>query len=289
MKRRRHQSHPSHDRWLVSYADFITLLFAFFVVLYASSRADVRKQAQFAASINSAFTALGIFPKNGQGKGAASVDVPPAANAPATVTEDLTRIKNELQHKLANQIAQHTVAIQLGPNGLVISLREAGFYHSGSATPRSSSVPTIAKIVTELRPTPYALRIEGHTDNIPIHNSKYNSNWELSTARATYLTRLFIRQFNLQPERLSAAGYAQYHPIASNATPAGRAQNRRVDIILLPHGYPAEPPFDTATNALAEASHPHAPLPATLRRQKNTPNTAPALASTKTPKPSPYR
>lgn len=275
MKRRRRQSHPSRDRWLVSYADFITLLFAFFVVLYASSRADLRKQAQFAASINTAFSTLDIFPQNGPANGTGPVDLPPAAKASLTVTEDLTRIKIDLQHKLANQIAEHTVAIQLGPNGLVISLREAGFYHSGSATPRSSAIPTIAKIVTELRPTPYALRIEGHTDNVPIHNSKYNSNWELSTARATYLTRLFIRQFNLQPARLSAAGYAQYHPIASNATAAGRAENRRVDIIALPHGYIAAPPLaspnTTATNPETTKAHPS------------------AIASSKAAKPSPYR
>jgi chemotaxis protein MotB len=288
MKRRQRNQHSNHERWLVSYADFITLLFAFFVVLYASSRADIRKQAQVAQSIHSAFTALGLFPQNGHGKGAGYVAVPPQAKAPISVQEDLARIKKNLQHTLAKELAAHTVAMHLGPNGLVISLREAGFYQSGSARPRPSSVPTIAKIAQQLRPTPYALRIEGHTDNVPIHTTRYNSNWELSTARATYLTRLFIRQFHLNPARLSAAGYAQYHPIASNATAAGRAENRRVDIIVLPHGYIAQPRLATTANPVATKSlHP------VVRRNripaKPSPHTVSAIASTQSRKPSPYR
>lgn len=297
MRRRRPHHHSNHERWLVSYADFITLLFAFFVVLYASSRADMRKQAEVAQSIHSAFTALGIFPKNGDGKGAGSVAIPPMAKAPVTVQEDLARIKKQLSHTLAKELAAHTVALQLGPNGLVISLREAGFYHSGSAQPRRSSISTIAKIAQELRPTPYALRIEGHTDNVPIHTAQYNSNWELSTARATYLTRLFIQKFNIQPARLSAAGYAQYHPIASNATAAGRAENRRVDIIVLPHGYNSQPPLDTPANAAAQSQHPqtnqsasitHKPSPAKPTSPKPSITTS-ALASSQTKKPSPYQ
>ena len=201
MKRRRHNHNSNHERWLVSYADFITLLFAFFVVLYASSRADMKKQAQVAQSIHSAFTALGLFPPNGDGKGAGSVAVPPQAKEPVSVQEDLARIKERLAKTLSKELAAHTVALQLGPNGLVISLREAGFYHSGAARPRTSSIPTIDKIAAQLRPTPYALRIEGHTDNVPIHTAKYNSNWELSTARATFLTRLFIQDFQINPAR----------------------------------------------------------------------------------------
>ena len=287
MRRRRRNHHTNHERWLVSYADFITLLFAFFVVLYASSRADVHKQAQFAQAIHSAFSALGLFPQNGHGKGAGSVSVPPRAKAPVSVEEDLTRIKKQLDHTLSAQVAAHTVALQLGPNGLVISLRQAGFYQSGSATPRPSSVATISKIAQELRPTPYALRIEGHTDNVPIHTAQYASNWDLSTARATNMTELFITKFDIAPARLSAAGYAQYHPIASNATPAGRAENRRVDIIVLPHGYlaeshPAQPGKATAGKTSTS------PASSTSAAHKPSPSTASAIASTQTRKPSPY-
>lgn len=301
MRRRRHEQHSSHERWLVSYADFITLLFAFFVVLYASSRADIRKQAEVAQSIHSAFTALGIFPQNGHGKGALSAAAPPA-KSPVSVQENLAHIRDDLQRQLAGNIAAHTVALHLGPNGLVISLREAGFYQSGAAIPRHSSLATIGKIAQELRPTPYAIRIEGHTDNVPIHNSRFTSNWELSTARATYMTRLFIQNFGLQPARLSAAGYAQYHPIASNATAAGRAENRRVDIIVLPYGFtspdllpvPANAPANMqssvapTTSKAMDKSSPHGKT-AMAALQKNAHSTASAIASSKTKKPSPYR
>jgi chemotaxis protein MotB len=250
MRRKRHEGHPNHERWLVSYADFITLLFAFFVVLYASSKADLRKQQQFAQSIHSAFTALGLFPENGRGKGPVPEANPPADTALST-QENLEKMREQLQKKLAAQIAAHQVALQLGPDGLVISLREAGFYESGSATPKPSSMGAVGIIAHQLYQVPYALRIEGHTDNVPIHTAKFDSNWELSTARATTMARLLIENFGIAPQRLSAAGYAQYHPIASNATAAGRAENRRVDIIVLPHlsvadsfGGTAPPPAD---------------------------------------------
>lgn len=234
MRRKRQHGHPNHERWLVSYADFITLLFAFFVVLYASSKADLRKQQQFAQSIHSAFTALGIFPENGHGKGPVPVATPPA-NPTIQTQEDLEHIRKQLEKKLAKEISANTIALQLTRDGLVISLREAGFYDSGSAVPRRASMPAIRIIAGQLYQTPYALRIEGHTDNVPIHTAKFDSNWELSTARATTMARLLIENFGIAPERLSAAGYAQYHPIASNANAAGRAKNRRVDIIVLPH------------------------------------------------------
>jgi chemotaxis protein MotB len=285
-RRRRKPPQSNHDRWLVSYSDFITLLFAFFVVLYATSRADMRKQAQFAHAIHSAFSALSLFPSKGHDKLEAQVSVPPQAKTSASVEQDLMRIQKNLDHTLSAQVAAHTVAVQLGPSGLVISLRQAGFYQSGSATPRSSSIATIGKIAQELRPTPYALRIEGHTDNVPIHTAQYASNWDLSTARATYMTELFITKFNFNPARLSAAGYAQYHPIASNATAAGRAKNRRVDIIVLPHGYITQPlPAQSGTATADKTSTPTAPSASTTH--KPSPSTAAAVASTQTQKPSP--
>jgi len=131
-------------------------------------------------------------------------------------------------------VAQHTVSIQMGRDGLVISLREAGFFNSGSATPRPETLPTLRQIAASLGRTPYDLRIEGHTDNIPIHTAEFDSNWELSSARATRIARLFLDMHALPADRLSAAGYAEFHPVASNNAPEGRAQNRRVDLVVLP-------------------------------------------------------
>jgi chemotaxis protein MotB len=237
----------SHERWLVSYADFITLMFAFFVVLYATATADQKKQAQVSESIDSAFRALGIFPSTARrpsnAPGPAGVEKPVIpvnivmgedVLAPAEVRADLERIQGELTQTLSNQIASHTVSIQMGRDGLVISLREAGFFDSGSATPRPGTVAILRTIAASLAHSPYDLRIEGHTDNVPIHTAEFGSNWELSTARATGIARLLLEEKLLPPERLSAAGYAEFHPVASNETAAGRAENRRVDLVVMP-------------------------------------------------------
>jgi chemotaxis protein MotB len=118
-------------------------------------------------------------------------------------------------------------------DGLVISLREFGFFDSGSVTIKPAALPALDRIASLLAIRTCRLRIEGHTDNVPIHTSQISSNWELSTARSTELVRLLIQRYRFSPERLSAAGYAEYHPIASNATVQGRAQNRRVDLVIL--------------------------------------------------------
>jgi chemotaxis protein MotB len=122
----------------------------------------------------------------------------------------------------------------MGRDGLVISLREAGFFASGSATPRPETMLTLRQIAASIGRTPYDLRVEGHTDNVPIHTSEFDSNWELSTARATRIARLFLDTRSVPAERISAAGYAEFHPVADNGSAAGRAENRRVDLIVLP-------------------------------------------------------
>jgi chemotaxis protein MotB len=247
MTRRRGKVQMSHDRWLVSYADFITLLFAFFVVLYAASKADQKKQVQVSEAIDSAFRSLGIFAnsnrQNGVNSPANGVDKPVIPMnivmgedvlSPARVREDLGQIRRELEQTLSNQIAQHTVSIKMGRDGLVISLREAGFFNSGSASPRPETLVTLRQVAASLGHSPYDLRIEGHTDNIPIHNDEFDSNWELSSGRATHIARMFLELGTIQPDRLSAAGYAEFHPVASNETESGRAENRRVDLVVLP-------------------------------------------------------
>jgi chemotaxis protein MotB len=249
MRRRREKQHANHERWLVSYADFITLMFAFFVVLYASSQADQKKQAQVAQAIDQAFKSLGLFQPTKLDPHAKSLAtssdqavVPVnivlgdelSAAPPQAVRQDFDRIRKELESRLSNQIAQHVVALRIGRDGLVISLREAGFFESGSTTPHPGTLGSVDSIVEVLRPTPYDIRIEGHTDNVPIHTEQFSSNWELSTARATAMARIFIEREQFQPQRLSAAGYAEFHPVSDNATADGRGQNRRVDIIVLP-------------------------------------------------------
>lgn len=256
-RRRRARVHANHERWLVSYADFITLLFAFFVVLYASAQVDQRKVGKLAMAIQVAFQELGVFP-------ASTTQIPLDTNEPLPfstvqaienakrVTElgriapspdepigvdseeaNLSTMQAELQQALQNEIALHTVALHRETEGLVLSLREFGFFDSGSATLKPSALPALDRIASILSVRTCRLRIEGHTDNVPIHTAQMASNWELSTARSTELVRLLIVRYGFSPERLSAAGFAEYHPIASNLTPQGRAQNRRVDVVIL--------------------------------------------------------
>jgi chemotaxis protein MotB len=141
------------------------------------------------------------------------------------VKGDLDRIRRELEQTLSSQVATNSVSIHMGRDGLVISLREAGFFASGSATPSPATLATLRQIAASLGHTPYDLRIEGHTDNVPIHTAEFDSNWELSTARATRMARLFLELKALPPERISAAGYAEFHPIATNET---------ADLVVLP-------------------------------------------------------
>ena len=256
-RRKRHKEHANHERWLVSYADFITLLFAFFVVLYSSSQVDKRKVGKLAMAIQVAFQELGVFQTS-------STRVPIDANEPmpfSTVQAienaqrtaalgrivnstkgavesgsengDLTNLQHELEQALAPEIKRREVALRREPDGLVVSLREVGFFDSGSAQMKATSQAAFSRIARLLAERQYRIRIEGHTDNVPIHTSQFASNWELSTGRATEMIQNLITQYNFAPHRLSAAGYAEFHPIATNSTEEGRALNRRVDIVIL--------------------------------------------------------
>jgi chemotaxis protein MotB len=238
----------SNERWLVSYADFITLLFAFFVVLYAFAKADEKKQVLVSESIQNAFSSLGLFTEasghltrgavssNGTQQSSTSMNIVMDEEilSPVRVKDDLNQIRRTLEKALPNQIAQHTVSIKMGRDGLIISLREAGFFPSGSATPRPDSIGALRQIAALIGQSPYDMRIEGHTDNVPIHNAEFDSNWELSSARATRIARIFLELHTIAPHRLSAAGYAEFHPVADNNSPEGRAENRRVDLVILP-------------------------------------------------------
>ena len=256
-RRRRKDDHVSHERWLVSYADFITLMFAFFVVLYSSAQIDKRKAGQLAIAIQAAFQQMGIFDAASSRVALASAEPTPIADV--QIIENVKRLQNlgqlpspaqgptagsvdrpkmdELQKKLegalALQIDNRIISVVPNKEGIVVSLREAGFFQSGSTQLGPQTIPALASIVKIIGPEKMDIRIEGHTDNVPIHNPKYDSNWELSTARATEIIKLFITKFALAANRLSASGYGEYYPTASNDTAEGRAMNRRVDLVIL--------------------------------------------------------
>jgi chemotaxis protein MotB len=281
-RRKRRPSHANRDRWLVSYADFITLLFAFFVVLYASSQVDKRKVGKLALAIQVAFQEMGVFQ-------ASTTEVPldvaepmPFSTAQAientertaslgriasrpdgslgTGVEngDLVQLQTELETALAPEINRKEIAMRREPDGLIISLREVGFFESGSAQMKSASQAAFDRIASMLRQRDYRLRIEGHTDNAPIHNFQFPSNWELSTSRATEIVRLLIVRDGFGPDRLSAAGFAEYHPVAPNLTAEGRGMNRRVDIVILGPALTASPLALAGTQAQTPAATPTA-------------------------------
>jgi chemotaxis protein MotB len=256
-RKRRPTSKPGHERWLVSYADFITLLFAFFVVMFASSQVDKGKIGKLAAAIQLAFKDLGIFPSP-TSRIPVSLEGPPPNNLPSISDlvdtnniSNLAKLQKELAQALAGEITRGEVALKVGHEGLVISLREVGFFDSGSAEVKLKSEPSVARIAKVLKAHPYNVRIEGHTDNVPIHTDRFASNWELSTARATEMTKLFITKYEFPPERLSAAGFGEFHPVSPNETEEGRALNRRVDIVIV------AAPLKVPSKALSgEASNP---------------------------------
>lgn len=272
-RRKRAEGHVNHERWLISYGDFVTLLFALFVVLFSSSQVDKQKVGMIAQAIQVAFQQLGIFSSNNthpalshrepmpfsqvqmvenmaRTTSLARVVAPPAGvPSPINALWHVAKIREELENALAPQLRRHDVRLRTNKEGLVISLEEVGFFASGSALLKPEAIPTLAKIAGILKQVPEDIRVEGHTDNVPIHNAQFASNWELSTARATEVLDLLITRFGILPSRLSAAGYAQFHPVASNATPAGRAMNRRVDIVVLRNDLQSPPELPSVASA----------------------------------------
>ena len=243
MSKKKHPEHVNHERWLVSYADFITLLFAFFVVLFASGQADRKKQVQLRHAMQQAFEHNGIFEPHSKtpplSDTAASQTSGPIAPLelplPSQPPVDEPRIASAIQQALHDHQAENlppdSVTLRSTPDGLVVSLREAGFFTSGSADLRPEAINVLRRVAAAL---PHqALRVEGHTDNLPIHTTLFATNWELSTARAASVTRFLLAENVVDPAHIAAAGYAEFHPIAGNENEAGRSRNRRVDIVLL--------------------------------------------------------
>ena len=232
-RRRRIERRPHTDRWLVSYADFITLLFAFFVVMYSAAQLDKRRAGKLATAIQTAFLQHGSLPdKPAEVGGLAATGVPSKLPVGNTEEAEFSRLRNRIETALAGEIAAGDVGVRQSGEGLVVSLREVGFFDSGSDKIKASSAGAFVRLASVLREANREIRIEGHTDNVPIHNSRFYSNWDLSVARATATVRLLIEDYAISPQLLGASGYAEYRPVASNATAEGRAANRRVDVVL---------------------------------------------------------
>lgn len=254
------EKHANHERWLVSYADFITLLFAVFVVLYAMGQSDKAKVEQVMQAIQQSFgmattgaptpkvnviasQTITVIPSLKPDIKVAPMGRARTGQAKARAEEkDFRQIKSAVEAYLVKQGAQNKVTLEITRRGLIVSLKEAGFFNSGQATIKPEAydlINTIAEVMTQYN---NPLRVEGHTDNVPISTSQFPSNWELSTARATNGLKYLLRNFDVDANKISATGFAEYRPIADNATAEGRAKNRRVDLVMLSaeaeHGEP---------------------------------------------------
>ena len=252
-RKKKHPEHVNHERWLVSYADFITLLFAFFVVMFAASNSDQKKAGRIAQAVQVAFKEMAIFSPTGKvvplydngglpsdtksviGNSHSAFDATQlvAAGKTGNGNKEMTAIRAELEKLLTAELANHSVRFSEDSRGLTISLAESGFFDPGSAVMPPKALAAVDRIAETLRPLGYNIRVEGHTDNVPIHTALFPSNWELSTARATFLLQYLISTANISPQRLSAVGYGEYRPVAPNESAEGRASNRRVDLVVL--------------------------------------------------------
>ena len=249
--KREPEKHANHERWLVSYGDFITLLFAVFVTLYAMSQSDKKKAEEVMQSIQQSFgmiqagapspkmnvlptTQVSIIPNIKP----EMVVVPGTRSARGQAKtradeKDFRQIKLSIEAYLVKQGAQSKVSLTITRRGLIVSLKEAGFFDSGQAQIKPSAHELINTIAEAMVQYNNPLRLEGHTDNIPISTSQFPSNWELSTARAVNGLKYLVKNFDVDPDKISATGYAEFRPLADNATAEGRAKNRRVDLVML--------------------------------------------------------
>jgi chemotaxis protein MotB len=244
---RRDEESTHHERWLVSYADFMTLLFALFVVLFASSHHDKKSIQGVSTAVRDGFQEMGAFSSNPSlssvsqnnvtrvdGERGPSQDEAGRLSAQSGAAGiDVADLKAKLSKALGKEIAHQEVDMRVTPEGFVISLHELGFFDSGEARLLPGAADKIKRIADVLTQYGLDMRVEGHSDNVPIHNAAFNSNWDLSTARATAVAMMLLNESGFDPRRMSIAGFAQYHPVESNDTPEGRRANRRVDIVVV--------------------------------------------------------
>jgi chemotaxis protein MotB len=236
-----------HERWLVSYSDFITLLLAFFVVLFASSYRDQQTLQRISQAIHVGFQQMGAFSGGDSTRGVAYPNIPPdpsSKNPPAPHSQtgsdpsaaagvNIIELRQQLQAAIGEELKNHEVDTRITPEGFVISLKELGFFDSGQAVLLPGAAAKIERIAQVLTQHGLDLRVEGHSDNQPIHTAQFRSNWELSTARAMAVVQLLVDDAGFDPHKISVAGFGEYRPIADDATPEGRRMNRRVDLVVV--------------------------------------------------------
>jgi chemotaxis protein MotB len=261
MRKTKGASHENHERWLVSYADFITLLFAFFVVMFASSQTDKAHARAISQAIEKALKNGSLGPilttmLNPPAELDHKTKLPKIVDSPQSAEADLAESLKVLNSTLAEEIRKGAVRLSLEHRGLIIGLQAAAFFPSGGDAIASSALGSVGKVADVLNKLPNPLRLEGHTDSLPISNSRFQSNWELSAARSIAMLRLLNERFAVATKRMAIVGYADTDSIDSNDTEQGRGRNRRVDIVVVSrYGMQAEPTPGTAPPNTEKPGH----------------------------------
>jgi chemotaxis protein MotB len=240
------EEHENLERWLVSYADFITLLFAFFVVMYAISSINEGKYRVLSDSLVSAFREqprsdrpieMGaknpdVLQGSGMPIGKAQPSRPPTPGGPGEPTEKMKRVAKDVLQAMAPLIKEGQVRVLQSARGITVEISASTLFASGDAVLQGTSMQALTEVAKVLAEVDNPVRVEGHTDNVPISNPNYPSNWELSSARAGSVVRLFMEQ-GVAPARMVAIGYADNKPVDTNTSPEGRSRNRRVNVLIL--------------------------------------------------------
>jgi chemotaxis protein MotB len=240
--------------WMTTFGDMMTLLLVFFVLLYSFSSMDVEKFKGFISALQSQ---LGILDSGKTITENPNIDAGTLGQDYAQAPENIQQIMRELNNYIQRNNLSDRVNVENKRKGLVISLTGEILYEQGRAEIREQGREVLAMISDILKDIPNDIMIEGHTDNVPIRTNEFPSNWELSTARAVNVIKFLIEERNVDPARLSAAGYSEYRPVADNSTAAGRAENRRVEVVVLNSQYTlnngSENNTEAANNAADEA------------------------------------
>jgi chemotaxis protein MotB len=231
-RKKREEEHENLERWLITYADLITLLLAFFIMMYVFSKQDAQKYDEVVGHLKTIFT--GGPGRSGQGKDAAPLLFElPVKIAENTGEEVRKKLEAEIQSLTNNESIKKNISIFSNERGVVIRILEKALFDEGRADLKERAKDALGKIVPVVKNIDNQIRIEGHTDNVPINNHEFRSNWELSVRRATEVVSYFIEKYDFPPGRVSAVGYAEYRPVVVNDTSENRALNRRIEIIII--------------------------------------------------------
>ena len=234
MAKKKHEEHENHERWLVSYADFITLLFAFFVVMYSVSAVNEGKFRTVSESIKAALNPFPAPPTSMQpfimGDNKPASINPPLLDAKEPV---IRRIRDIVKTMLQTSQADRAPIVEERNGELVLTIPDAVLFKSGEASLLPEALPFLKALADVLVELNKQVRVEGHADNVPIRTVQFPSNWELSATRAVMIVRVLTELYGVPSNALSAVGYADARPVTDNLTPEHRAMNRRVEIAIM--------------------------------------------------------